>query len=138
MAIESQGSVVFWSTTTAMSTAQTVSDVTSIGGVNISAGKIDITTLQSTAKESMIGLRDSGDVTLDMIFNSTDAGQIALRTDMASRAKRRLAIKLVDATTTLYHAEGYCTNWALSGSVDNALKLSATVGLTGPVTFTTN
>lgn len=138
MAIESQGTLVFWSTTTSMSTAQAVSEVTSVGGPNISAGKIDVTHLASTAKENIIGLRDSGDVTLDMIYNSTDAGQLALRNDLATRSKRRLAIKLVDASTTLWHAEGFCTNWSVSGSVDNTLKLSATIGLTGPITWTTN
>lgn len=138
MAIESQGITVFWTTSTAFTTSQPVSDVTSVSGPGISAGKIDVTSLQSTAKEFIMGLRDNGDVSLDMIYNSTDLGQLALRNDLNTRTKRRIAIKIPDATTTLWHCEAYCTNWSLSGSVDNVQKLSATIGLTGAITWSTN
>lgn len=137
MAIESQGIVVYWTTSTAFSTAQIVNEVISVGGPGISSPKIDITTLTSTAKEYIIGLRDNGDISLDMIYNSTDAGQVALRNDLNSRTKRRVGIKIPDSTTSLWHCEAYCTNWSLSGSVDNVQKLSATIGLTGAITWTT-
>lgn len=138
MAIESQGIVVYWTTSTSFSTAQIVNEVISVGGPGISAGKIDTTTLTSTAKEYIIGLRDNGDLSLDMIYNSTDAGQLALRNDLSARTKRRIGIKIPDASTTLWHCEGYCTNWSLSGSVDNVQKVSATIGLTGAITWSTN
>lgn len=138
MPIESQGITVYWTTSTSFATSQAVNDVTSVGGPGISAGKLDVTSLQSTAKEFIMGLRDNGDISLDMIFNSTDAGQLALRNDLNTRTKRRIAIKIPDATTTLWHCEAYCTNWSLSGSVDNVQKLSATVGLTGAITWSTN
>lgn len=137
MAIESQGMVVYWSTSTSFATSQIVNDVTSIGGPGISAGKLDTTTLTSTAKEFILGLRDNGDISLDMIYNSTDAGQVALRNDLNSRTKRRVGVKIPDSTTSLWHCEAYCTNWSLSGSVDNVQKLSATIGLSGAITWTT-
>ncbi|MCG8430380.1 MAG: phage tail tube protein [Candidatus Omnitrophica bacterium] len=138
MAIESQGILVFWSTSTAMSTAVAVNDVTGFNGPSGSANVIDITNLQSTAKEKQMGLPDEGQVSLDAIYNSTDAGQVALRADRASRTKRNVAIKLTDGSSQLIHADAYCTNFSITGAVDDVLKASYTLELTGPLTFTTN
>lgn len=138
MAIESQGNLLFWSTTTSMSTAQAVNGVTGYKGPSGSASVIDITTLNSTAKEKQMGLPDEGQVSLDMVYISTDIGQIALRNDRASRTKRRVAVKLTDVSSSLFHAEGYVTNFALQGAVDDIVKASATIEITGPITWTTN
>ena|SRR3990167_6759336 len=138
MAIESQGSFVFWSTSTAASTAQSVGGVMGFNGPNGSAGVIDVTTLQSTAKEKLMGLPDEGQISLDMVYLSTDVGQIALRNDRAARTKRKLAIKLTDGSSQYFHADAYCTNFSITGAVDDVVKASVTLELTGPITWTTN
>ena len=138
MAIESQGVLVFWSATTAMSTAVPVNGVTGFNGPSGGAAVIDITTLGSTAKEKQMGLPDPGQVSLDMVYISTDTGQVALRNDRASRSRRKLAIKLTDGSSSLYHADAYVTTFNLQGGVDDIIKASATLELTGPITYTTN
>lgn len=138
MAIESQGVLVFWSTTTSMSTAVSVGGITGFSGPSGSASIIDITDLGSTSKTKQMGLPDEGQVSLDCIYLSTDTGQINLRTDRASRTKRRVAIKLTDASSSLYHGEAYCTGFSLQGGVDDVMKASINLELTGPITWTTN
>jgi hypothetical protein len=138
MAIESQGVVVFWSTSTAQSTAQTVGTVTSFNGPTGSAAVIDITSLESTAKEKLMGLPDEGQITIDMIYDSSNAGQTALRVDRAARTKRNVSVKLTDGSSSLFHADAYVTNWSITGTVDDAVKAAATFELTGPITWTTN
>lgn len=137
MAIESQGTIVFWSTSTALSTAQSVAGFMSFNGPSGSAAVIDITTLQSTAKEKQMGLPDEGQISFDAIYLSTDVGQIALRTDRASRTRRKVAIQLTDSSTQLLHADAFCTGFSVTGAVDDVLKASYTLEITGPLTFTT-
>ena len=137
MAIESQGTIVFWSTSTGLSTAQSIGGVMGFNGPSGSANVIDITTLQSTAKEKQMGLPDEGQLSFDTIYLSTDVGQIALRNDRASRTKRKVALQLTDSSTQLVHADAYCTGFSVTGAVDDVLKASYTLELTGALTWTT-
>jgi len=138
MAIESQGAVVYWSTSTALSTAQTVGGVMGFNGPSGSANIIDITTLQSTAKEKQMGLPDEGQISFDVLYLSTDTGQIALIADRKARTKRNCAIRFTDSSTTLVHADAYCTGFSVTGAVDDVIKASVTLEITGPLTWTTN
>lgn len=137
MAFEAQGTRLFWSASTSLSTAVQIGEVNSINGPSGSAGVIDVTHLGSTAKEKLMGLPDEGQVTFDVNLDNADAGQIALRNDRASRSKKRVAIKFNDAATSLWHIEAYCTGFAISGAVDDKVTASVTCELTGPLTFTT-
>ena len=136
--MESQGVVVYWSSSTAMSTAQVVGGVTGFNGPSGSAATIDITTLASTAKEKQMGLPDEGQISLDLVYISTDVGQTALRNDRAARTKRKVALRFTDASTQLIHADAYVTGFSLTGAVDDIIKASATLEITGPLTWTTN
>ena len=137
MAIESQGVLIYWSTSTALSTAMAIGGVTGFNGPSGSAGVIDITTLQSTAKEKQMGLPDEGQLSFDIVYLTTDAGQIALKTDRAARTKRKAAIKFTDASSNIVHADAYCTGFSITGAVDDVIKGSVTLELTGPLTWTT-
>lgn len=137
MAIEAQGTGVFWSTSTSQSTAQAVGGVMGFSGPSGSAAVIDITTLQSTAKEKQMGLPDEGQISFDVVYLSTDVGQTALRNDRKSRTKRVVTLQLNDATTQTVYADAYCTGFSITGAVDDIVKASVTLELTGPLTFTT-
>lgn len=137
MAIESQGTRIYWSTSTAFSTAQEVGGVTGFNGPSGSANVIDITNLGSTAKEKLMGLPDEGQISFDVIYLSTDTGQIAMRTDRGSRTKRNVAIALNDASSSIIHGDAYVTGFSLTGAVDDVDKATFTLEVTGPLTFTT-
>src|SRR5512139_2194089 len=97
MAIESQGLYCWFTTTTGGGTAsnQAVEEVKSVSGPSGQAGVIDITHLQSTAKEKMMGLRDEGQITLTCNYSaSTNATSIQnkMREMRASRGKGNLRI----------------------------------------------
>jgi len=141
MALESQGVYLFWSTTTSGSTSHRITDVISFNGPGGAAAVIDVTNLQSTAKEKIMGLRDEGQVTLeallDMTSGTTGDGQLKLRECRASRTRGNLKIKLTDASSSTLGMEAYCSNFSISGAVDQALKASITLEICGPVTWTT-
>lgn len=137
MAIEAQGTKLFWSTSTAQSTAQEIGEVTDFTGPGGAAAIIDITHLQSTAKEKLVGLRDEGQLSLSLNFNATQVGQVALRADRATRTKRKVVIKFSDTATNAAVFDGYCQQFSITGSVDNKVAANCVIEIDGAVTYTT-
>ena len=134
-----QGSVVYWSTTTALSTVISVGGVVGYNGPSGSAPVIDATDLLSAAKEKRMGLADEGQIALDMFFDPADTGQTKLRECRADRVKGHWAIKILQTTTQRYQLDGkgYCTGFAISGAVDQMVKVTGTIEITGAVALTT-
>ena len=140
MAMEAQGCAVFFSTTSSMTTAAggRVGQVVSFTGPSGAAGVIDVTHLASTAKEKLMGLRDEGNIGFSCNFLATDAVQIKVREQRATRTLSNIAIGFTDtASPHLIHSKCYITNFSLGGSVDNKMTLDFTAELTGPITWTT-
>ena len=137
--LEAQGVSFFWSSAAGATTIVTtdagskVNQVVSIGGPSGSGGKIDVTNLGSTAKQFLMGLRDEGEITLDVIYDPADAGQVAMFDYRAARTKNNWGIKLSDGSSNMIKGYGFCTGFSLSGAVDDAVKASITVAITGAV-----
>ena len=141
MAFEAQGTEFYWSTSTAASTgaANLIGEVTDFSGPGGQASIIDVTHLNSTAKEKLVGLRDEGQVSMTLNLSFSDAGQIALRADRASRSRRKCVIKFNDNTTdaakTKAIFDGYCMGFSITGAVDNKVSANAVIEITGAVTY---
>lgn len=141
MAFEAQGTEFYWSTSTAASTGagSLVGQVTDFSGPGGQANIIDVTHLNSTAKEKLVGLRDEGQLTMSLNLSFSDAAQIALRADRASRTMRKCVIKFNDNTTdaakTKAIFDGYCLGFSVSGAVDNKVSANAVIEITGAVTY---
>lgn len=143
MAIESQGAIFFWSTTTAASTAtaNAIAQVVGFNGPSGNANVIDVSHLGSTAKEKLIGLRDEGQVSLDVNFLPTDGGQSALRADRATRTMRKAVIQLNDNTTEVARTkiifDAYVSGFSITGAVDQVVKGNIALEITGACTYAT-
>lgn len=145
MAFESQGTEFFWGDTTALSTASTnlVGEIKSISGPSGSAGVIDITHLGSAAKEKMIGLPDEGQITLEcnLLTSADNNAQQKLRIDRAARTMKAFIIRLNDnsSVTARMRLKGnaYCTGFSISGGVDDVVKASITLEISGALTWST-
>ena len=141
--IEAQGTTFFWSTNASTLDLLTtvagsiVGQVVAINGPSGSAGKIDVTNLGSTAKEFIMGLRDEGDISLDIIYDAADAGHVTLFADRGTRTQRTWGFKLGDASSNFVKGHGYCTGFAFTGAVDDAIKATVTIALTGAVFIST-
>jgi hypothetical protein len=137
MAIESQGCVLYWSTTTSLSTVISVGQVVGFNGPTGSANVIDASHLGSTAKEKMIGLRDEGQITLDCNLAPSDMGQVKLRECRAARTQGNWAIKMTDTAITMLNGHGYVSGFSVTGAVDQIVKASITIEISGAVTYST-
>ena len=141
MAFEAQGTEFYWSTSTAASTgaANLIGEVTDFSGPGGQASIIDVTHLLSTAKEKLVGLRDEGQVSMTLNLSFSDAGQIALRADRASRSRRKCVIKFNDSATDAARTkaifDGYCMGFSVTGAVDNKVSANAVIEITGAVTY---
>lgn len=145
MAFESQGTEFFWGDTTVLSTASTnlVGEIKSISGPSGSAGVIDITHLGSAAKEKMIGLPDEGQITLEcnLLTSGTDNAQMKMKNDRAARTLKSFIIRLNDNSSVTARMRlkgtGYCTGYSISGGVDDVVKASITIEISGALTWAT-
>jgi len=137
MAMESQGTKLFWSASTAVSSAVEVGEVTDFNGPGGAAGIIDISHLQSTAKEKLIGLRDEGQLSFSLNYNATDAGQLSLIADRAARTKKKCLLKFNDAATNCARFDAYCMQFSITGAVDDKIAANAVLEITGAVTYST-
>lgn len=140
MAMESQGIITYWSTTsvTASNATNVVDEVLAFSGPNPSANVIDVTNLQSTAKAKMIGLYDGGQVTINTNLAIQDGGQKLMRQCMTARKIGNLHIQLSTATTSQWIGfKGYVTGYNVSGAVDNVLRADYTITISGGVTIST-
>ena len=140
--LNSQGVEFYWSNTTAYSTASTclIGEVTDFSGPGGQAAVIDVSNLGSTAREKRIGLRDEGQITLGVNFLPADAGQLALRSDRATRTMKKVVIKFNDTTATDSQKaifEAYCSGFSISGGVDQKVAGQVVLEVANAVTYST-
>lgn len=108
---------------------QNIGRITAFNGFGQSANVIDVTNLQSTAKEKMIGLVGGGDLSISLIWEPEASGAYlhdALIRDMRARTKRVFDITYTDSAAGVYpsfsYFEGYVQAYTITGAVDNVLR----------------
>lgn len=98
------------------------------------ANLIDVTDLDSTGKEYLIGLKDEGEITLDINWAVDNTVHKALRAAYSARTLKTLAIDFTDtAPVTRWEADIYVTSCQITGGVDAAVKASVTLKITGAI-----
>lgn len=125
-----------------------IGEVTQFSVPSGSPSIIDISHLQSTAKEKMIGMIDEGQMTFGFNYQvatqstaSTDSLHMVLQTDRKNRTKRTFDVLLTDylnstdATAVPSKAlfDGYVTGFSLSGAVDGKVEGNVTIEIDGEV-----
>jgi len=131
-AIESQGVLLKYSVGSPTSFAL-IGNCTGFTGPGGSANVIDITNLNSAAKEKLMGLADEGQFTLDLNYDPDNSSHIALRNARKSRTRCEFQITLTDTTNTVLTFFGYVLGFALTGAVDQQIKASVTIEIDGAV-----
>ena len=99
-----------------------------------SASVRDVSHLKSTAKEKRIGLMDEGQYTFNCNRVFTDNGQQVLALARANRTQKNIKLTYPDATTQTF--AGYVLGFQTAGGVDQDIKGSVSIEITGAVTTT--
>ncbi len=114
-----------------------VGEVTGFKGPSSKATTIDVTSMDSDAMEFIPGLVDNGEVSLDFNFVGSDMQQAGLVADIAAGTIRthRLVANDHDSNPTTATFLGMVTGHDLSGSVNQVLKGSASIKISGAITW---
>ncbi len=112
-----------------------VGDVISMGGPNITKEEIDTTALDSSAKESIGGLDDGGEITLELNWNPQDAQHVLLRSDAegSARLNYRLIWNDVSSTQVTFNAE--VMDFGINTESNDAVKASVRLKINGALTW---
>ena len=112
-----------------------IANIVSFTGFDGESAEIDVTNLQSTAKEYLLGLTDGGgSFSLEIHPEYGDVGQDALRAAEVSGASSSFILTLSDNTTVTFTALVKNAH-NLNGSVDSALSGNCSLKVTGPLTI---
>jgi hypothetical protein len=112
---------------------QPIGNVVSFNGPGGSASVIDVTNLDSTAKEKRMGLPDEGQFTMELNYDPDNTAHIALRNARKTRTRTEFKLTLTDATATSLTFWGYVLAFAIQGGVDAVVKASLTIEIDGAV-----
>ncbi len=118
-----------------------IGEITSWNGPTETAKQIDVTSVDSDAREFIAGLSDPGEVSFDGNFVADDASQLGLRADMAARVLRNFKLTLADATAaltkpTVIAFTAVVTKFEIKGSVDNKVDFAAALKISGVPVYT--
>lgn len=133
-AIRAQGTKLRHGISTVFSDLEGSTDI-KLGGVSVSS--IDITTLMSTSKEFMAGLKDNG--TCDVTCNFTNATvQAAMRTDCNNGTTAPYEVVITGPASTITFAfNAFVTKYAgPDAKTDNKLEIQIALKITGDITIT--
>lgn len=110
-----------------------VENLVSFKGFDGQASELDVTDLDSTAKEFRLGLQDWGTFSFDVNKDFTDPGQVALDTAKRTATLKTFKLTLPNLKTKTFDA--YVKNTPLEGGVDAVLKATGvSLRITGDVT----
>lgn len=133
-ALESQGFKLEIETNSVGPVLTEVKEIVSFTGLDGQASEIDVTHMQSAAKEFRMGLQDFGTFQLETNYLPEDPGQVAMRAAKASRLLKNFTATLSDGSTIEF--SGFVLAAPVSGGVDSKIDGSFTIRISGDVTFT--
>ena len=126
-AITSNGTTVSWN--------GTIADVVSISAPSVSVATIDTTDLESVHRTFLGGTIDSGEVTLEIMYDpksDTDIEDAWDNTATAAPVESNMVINFTDSSTYTFAA--IMTGFSVSVATDAAVTASATFKISGAVT----
>lgn len=119
--------------TAAPQTWTTIGNIHDYTGFDGVAPEIDVSNLQSLAKEYYPGLEDFGQMSLNVDVNPADTGQLALRA--AKTSTNKTYFKMITRSANVRAWNGFVKKFSEAGSVDGVLKGSVDIRISGRPAF---
>jgi len=113
---------------------QTVAEINSISGPNMSRGTIDVTSLDSTGgyREFIAGFRDAGEVTLNCNFSLAEWSEWL--EDFQSDDLVTYQITLANPQATTIDFSALCTSLGMAIPMDDKVTCDVTLKISGALT----
>lgn len=129
--IDTTGKTITAAGSATSTTFTNIANVRTFSGFDGSASEIDVTNLDSVAKEFRLGLTDPGQFTFEIDYDSANAGHMALRARQISGVLSNFKLTLPNATVITFAA--YVKKFSLGGGVDAVAKTSVDLRISGAV-----
>lgn len=113
-----------------------LAEVTAINGFSMSKDTVDATHMGSPSRyrEFISGLRDAGEITIEVNYDPDGTDIAAAFTDFDADVSRNYQIVWVD--TTEFEFAAFCTGVETGAPVDDKMSATLTYKLTGKPTLT--
>lgn len=108
-----------------------VKEMVNFSGIDGEAADIDVTSLDSTAKEFKEGLADNGNFKADFNYVLADPGQTAMRAARRARALTAFQLRLSD--NQFFEFSANVKSSPISGGVDNKVDTSFGMRISGAI-----
>jgi len=109
-----------------------IKNLKSFNGFDGAASEIDVTNLDSTAKEFSLGLQDFGKLSININPDFDDAGQNAMRAAKADGTKKWFKLTLPNGRVASFQALVKSAPW--QGGVDQVIEGTVELRISGNVT----
>lgn len=117
-----------------------IGGLTSIGGIEITADTIDVTTLESDGgyREFIGTFKDGGEVPIEGFFNpDTESGQVALQTSLDAGLAEEYKIVFPTTPKAEWAFQGVVTGFKVGDvDVDGTINFGATIKVSGKPVLT--
>lgn len=110
-----------------------IPEIRTIGGPDGSAPTIDVTDLDSTAREYLLGLKDEGAFSLSIMYRPDNAVHAQLRAAWAARSLMQFRVDFADTGTTRWEFDGYVTGFSQNAAVDTVVEATVGIKITGAI-----
>lgn len=133
-AIESQGVKIAYSDGGSPSNFTNIGNVVGIGGLGGGQAPVnDVSNLDSTFREKMMGLPDEGQITLNINPDPDNGSHIALRAARAARTRLEFRVTLTDSGPALAAFYGYVLSFPFDIQTGQPVRGSLAIEIDGPV-----
>lgn len=112
-----------------------VKNIKTVAGLDGSAADIDVSNLDSTAKENRPGLPDSGQWTMQVDDDPTDPGQIAVRAASQATPPTVKQWQVTYPNGKVLTFTAWVKKYSVSAAVDQVIKGDIALRISGPYTL---
>lgn len=134
-ALSCQGMTLAVSPTGSPQVFATVPEIMSMNGPSGKTNIIDATDLSSTGKEYKTGLKDEGEISMEIAYIPDNAVHTTLRSAFSASTLKLFRLTFTDtAPATIWEFQGYVTGFSITAGVDQILKASVSLKITGAIT----
>lgn len=113
---------------------QKIGGLTSIGGIEIAADTMDVTTLDSDGgyREFIGSFKDGGEIPIEGYFRPEDAGQIAMQISLDEGQPEEYTIEFPTTPKATWEFQGVVTGFKVGDvDVDGTITFGATIKVSG-------
>jgi len=118
---------------------QKIGGLASIGGIEIAADTMDVTTLDSDGgyREFIGSFKDGGEVPIEGYFRPEDAGQLAMQTSLDEGQPEEYTIEFPTTPKATWEFQGVVTGFKVGDvDVDGTITFGATIKVSGKPVLT--